>query len=243
PGDLTIDDVQDFIEHSLARDEARVAEIKSAQARTAHLQSLSRWAFVAATAVVAIAAGVVALIQWYNNQRLFLSAFVRDQVAAARGNDTLEDDDPSLAILFALDLLRQKERYGHATEALAYKALQTPQPKAILLTEASFPTATFSPDGRLLLISKGNAFQLWDTDKITPVGKEFIPKGIDARWRTIWSHDAQWLIGSNANKETVLFRPCSVDKLREYFQRCDNDVDFIRTIHVGDGTASWPSVL
>src|SRR5262249_57612075 len=94
-------------------------------------------------------------------------------------------------------------------EALAYKALQQPQPKAILLAEAPFPTATFSPDGRLLLMSKGNAFQLWDTDKITPVGKEFIPKGIDARWRTIWSHDAQWVIGSTTNTQTLLFRPSS----------------------------------
>src|SRR5262249_45575672 len=85
--------------------------------------------------------------------------------------------------------------------------------------------------------------QLWDTDKISPVGKEFNPEGINARWRIIWSHDAQWMIGSNADKETMLFRPCSVDKLREYFQRCDNDADVIRTIHVGDNTASWPSVL
>src|SRR5262249_23254944 len=217
PGDLTIDDVQDFIEHSLAHDEARVTEIKSEQARTARLRRLTRWAFVATTAVVVIAAGVVALIQWYNNQRLFLSAFVRDQLAATRGNEALEDDDPSLAILFALDFLRQKDRYGHATEALAYKALQTTQPKAILLAEAPFPTVAFSPDGRLLLISKGNAFQLWDTDKILPVGKEFKPEGIEARWRTIWSPDAQWMVGSNVNKETALFRPCSVDELRKYF--------------------------
>jgi WD40 repeat protein len=138
---------------------------------------------------------------------------------------------------------RPKERYGHATEALAYKALQTPQPKAILLAEAPFPTATFSPDGRLLLVSNGNAFQLWDTDKISPVGKEFNPKGVYARWRTVWSPDAQWMIGSNANKETVLFRPCSVDELRKYFQKCENNEDVIRTIGEGDNTASWPSVL
>jgi WD40 repeat protein/energy-coupling factor transporter ATP-binding protein EcfA2 len=141
------------------------------------------------------------------------------------------------------DSLLPREVDDRSIEALAYKALQTPQPKAILLAEASFPTATFSPDGRLLLISKGNAFQLWDTDKISPVGKEFNPKGINAKWRTIWSPDAQWMIGSNANRETMLFRPCSVDKLREYFQRCDNDVDVIRTVGERDNTASWPSVL
>jgi WD40 repeat protein len=136
-----------------------------------------------------------------------------------------------------------KEADDRSIEALAYKALQSPQPKAILLAEAPFPTTAFSPDGRLLLTSKGNAFQLWDTDKITPVGKEFIPKAIDARWRTIWSPDAQWMIGSNANRETVLFRPCSVDELREYFHTCEDDVDVQRTIGEGDNTASWPSVL
>src|SRR5262249_46009776 len=130
-----------------------------------------------------------------------------------------------------------------AIEALIYKVLQRPQLKAILSVEAPFPTATFSPDGRLLPVSKGNAFQLWNTDKISPIGKEFVPKGINARWRTIWSPDAQWMIGSNANKETMLFRPCSVNELREYFQTCDDDVDVIKTLGEGDNTASWPSVL
>jgi hypothetical protein len=238
-------------------------------------QRVTNW--VVGLAVAAVFGAIATAIP-VNNIKWEKTALekARYETAAARGNDLLDNEDPHLALLLALEFIRSKgqknvngwaieglaykalefllpkkvydsllptEVDDRSIEALAYKALQTPQPKAILLTEAPFPTATFSPDGRFLLISKGNAFQLWDTDKITPVGEEFIPKDIDARWRTIWSHDAQWLIGSNANKESMLFRPCSVDKLREYFQRCDNDVDFIRTIHVGDDTASWPSVL
>jgi WD40 repeat protein len=238
-------------------------------------QRVTNW--VVGLAVAAVFGAIATAIP-VNNIKWEKTALekARYETAAARGDDLLDDEDPHLALLLALEFLRSKgqknvngwaieglaykalefllpkklydsllprEADDRSIEALAYKALQTPQPKAILLTEAPFPTATFSPDGRLLLISKGNAFQLWDTDKITAVGKEFIPEGMDARWRTIWSHDAQWVIGSNADKETMLFRPCSVDKLREYFQRCDNDVDVIRTVHVGDNTASWPSVL
>src|SRR6516162_1937932 len=214
---------------------------------------------------LAVLFGVVATAIPINNIKWEKNALekAKYETAAARGNDLLDNDDPHLGLLLALEFLRSRgqknvngwaidglayktlefllpktvydsllprEADDRSIEALAYNALQTPQPKAILSSEAPFPTAAFSPDGRLLLISKGNAFQLWDTDKITPVGKEFIPKGIDARWRIMWSPDAQWMIGSNADKETMLFRPCSADKLREYFQRCDNDVDVIRTI-------------
>jgi WD40 repeat protein len=238
-------------------------------------QRVTNWVIGLALAAVF---GVIATAIPVNNIKWEKNALekARYETAAARGNDLLDDDDPHLGLLLALEFLRLKgqknvngwpieglaykalefllpkkvydsllprEADDRSIEALAYKALQTPQPKAILLTEAPFPTATFSPDGRLLLISKENAFQLWDTDKILPVGKEFNPKGINARWRTIWSPDAQWMIGSNANKETMLFRPCSVDKLREYFQTCEDDVDVIRTIGQGDNTASWPSVL
>ena len=76
PGDITIDDIKEFIslssareeaerkqrEAALARDEAQVAEIKAAQtlnaaaqARTARLQRITRWAFAAVGAVILIA--------------------------------------------------------------------------------------------------------------------------------------------------------------------------------------------
>jgi WD40 repeat protein len=260
PGDLAIDDVQDFISHSLVH-----------AARTARARYVRNWALALGVAG-ALGAIVVPIVGDINNkwEKTALEK-ARYETAAARGNDLLDDDDPHLALLLALEFLRskgQKEEEGWAyktvkfllpkksydsllpreaddssIEALAYKALQTPQPTAILWAEAPFPTATFSPDGRLLLVSTGNAFQVWDADKITPLGKEFKPKGIDARWRTIWSPDAQWMIGATVNRNIVLFRPCSVDELRKYFQKCENNEDVIRTVGEGDNTAAWPSVL
>jgi tetratricopeptide (TPR) repeat protein len=75
PGDLTIDDVQEFVtlslareaskqkerEAELARDEARVAEIKASQDRTARLQRINRWAIAIAGAMLLIAAVVIGL--------------------------------------------------------------------------------------------------------------------------------------------------------------------------------------
>jgi len=77
PGDLTIDDIQEFItlssareeterkerEAALARDEARVAEISASQARTARLQRIARWAFAAVGVVILIAGATVGYLQ------------------------------------------------------------------------------------------------------------------------------------------------------------------------------------
>jgi hypothetical protein len=77
PGDLAIADIQEFIalssalqeryrkerEDALARDEARVAEIKAGQERTARLQRIARWAFVAVGAVILIAGATIGYLQ------------------------------------------------------------------------------------------------------------------------------------------------------------------------------------
>jgi WD40 repeat protein/energy-coupling factor transporter ATP-binding protein EcfA2 len=167
----------------------------------------------------------------------------RYETAAARGNDLLTNDDPNLALLLALEFLRQKQIYGYEIEALAYKALQTPRPKAILSAAAQFPTATFSPDGRLLLISKGNAFQVWDVDTITPVGETFKPEGVYAGRRAIWTTTSRWIIGATEDNRTALFAPCSAPELKHYFLECQNtNKDQVREIGAS-GTATWPSTL
>ena len=81
PVTSTTDDIKEFIslssareeaerkerEEALARDEAQVAEIKAAQARTADaqahrsLQRITRWAFAAVAAVILIAGGTVGI--------------------------------------------------------------------------------------------------------------------------------------------------------------------------------------
>jgi tetratricopeptide (TPR) repeat protein len=90
-GDLTIDDIQEFVilssareeterkerEAALARDEAQVAELKAAQARTAAAQArtakwqrITRWAIAAVAAVILIASPTVAYLQLDKGQQL-----------------------------------------------------------------------------------------------------------------------------------------------------------------------------
>jgi len=140
--------------------------------------------------------------------------------------------------------LHLKEVDDSAIEALAYKALQTLRPKAVLSAPAGFPTATFSPDGQLLLISKGNAFQVWKAnDEIELVVREFRPREVSAGRRAVWSADGRWIIGATGNNRTALFAPCSVPALQKYFQACVNkNEDDVRTVGES-GTASWPSTL
>jgi WD40 repeat protein len=138
--------------------------------------------------------------------------------------------------------LHLKEVDDSAIERLAYKALQTPRPKAVLSAQAAFPTATFSPDGQLLLISRGNAFQVWKAiDEIELVVREFRPREVSAGRRAVWS--GQWIVGATGDSHTALFAPCSVPALRKYFQQCANkNEDDVRIIGERD-TASWPSTL
>jgi WD40 repeat protein/energy-coupling factor transporter ATP-binding protein EcfA2 len=198
---------------------------------------------------VAVLVGVACLIPAYVLIKIKIEKTAleraRYETAAARGNDLLNNEDPNLALLLALEFLGQKEVYSSAIEALAYKALQTPRPKAILSAPAGFPTATFSPDGQLLLISRGNAFQVWKATELELVVKEFKPRGVSAGRRALWSADGRWIIGATDDNRTALFAPCSVPvpALRRYFRECVNqNEDEVRII--GEkGITSWPSTL
>jgi len=195
----------------------------------------------------------------------------RYETAAARGIDLINNEDPNLALLLALAFLERREADDHpveafvyktldflgvskilhlrevddrAIEAVAYKALQTPRPRAILAAPAGFPTATFSPDGRLLLISRGNAFQVWKADEIELV-KEFRPRQLSPGRRAVWSADGQWIIGASDDNRTALFAPCSVPvpELRKYFPQCGTQSEDDVRIIGERGTTSWPSTL
>jgi hypothetical protein len=212
---------------------------KSAKAATA--AKWRRWALAAG-----IAAMVAAIPPVLMRQKIEKEALEKDRydVAAARGNELLYED-PNLALLLALAFLPSQEGYAYSIEALAYKVLQTPRPKAVLSAPAGLPTATFSPDGQLLLISKGNAFQVWKVNKLELVVQELRPQGVSAGRRAVWSADGRWIIGATDDNRTALFAPCSVPvpALRKYFQQCvNNDEDEVWTI--GEkGTTSWPSTL
>jgi WD40 repeat protein/energy-coupling factor transporter ATP-binding protein EcfA2 len=235
PGDLTTDDVQDFIEHSLAHEESKQRE-RERQERRRRRRRIGL--AVALAAALLIFVTPVMLIRREKTQL----ERARYETAAARGHELLYNEDPNHALLFALEFL-PNEISGHAIEALVYEALQTPRPKAILSAVAQFPTATFSPDGRLLLIANENAFQVWDTDTITRVVDGYKPQAVYVGQRAVWSHDGRWIIGATDDARTVLFAPCSVPALREYFRECVNqNEDEVRII--GEkGTGTWPSTL
>ena len=219
----------------------RAEEEARRQRERADLTVKRRRTFVAITVVTLIAAGAIAMIGWNIYQQRVGSQVATLRTEAARANDFLVREDPNLALLLALEFL-PKEVHGHAFEALVYKALQTPRPKAILSAPAAFPTATFSPDGRLLLISRGNAFQVWKVNELELV-KEFRPREVTAGRRAVWSADGRWIIGATDDNRTALFAPCSVPALREYFRECvSQNEDEVRIIGES-GTASWPSTL
>jgi hypothetical protein len=54
----------------LERDKAQVAEIKAAQARTARMQQITRWAFAAVAAVILFGGGIVGWLQVDKAQKL-----------------------------------------------------------------------------------------------------------------------------------------------------------------------------
>jgi len=115
PGDIGTDDIKEFIwlssareeaerkerEEALARDEARVAEIQeaqlrtaTAQARTARLQRIARWAIPAHVAGILIVVGIIAWLQWDKGQQLATQEIAltesRNQLEQARANVAAE---------------------------------------------------------------------------------------------------------------------------------------------------------
>src|SRR5262252_590704 len=86
----------------LERDKAQVAEIKAAQARTARLNRITRWAFAAVGAVIVIAGGIVGWLQWDKARQL-----ARQEAALAESRQQLDHAQANiLAELSAAKLSR-----------------------------------------------------------------------------------------------------------------------------------------
>src|SRR5262249_60634352 len=85
PGDITTDDIKEFISLSSAREETERKEREEALerdkaqvARIARSQRITRWAFAAVAAVVLIAGGIVA---WWQADKARLQADKAEQLA------------------------------------------------------------------------------------------------------------------------------------------------------------------
>jgi hypothetical protein len=175
-------------EEALARDEARVAEIKAGQERTTRLERITRWASAAVGAVILIAGATIGYLQFTKarelttqEQRLATQAeqLAAQQIALTHGQANL------LAELSATKLLGGEfdsalGLASHGTRidlALPSDAVKTSPAAAALATAVSAAnwrsalgghdniawSAAFSPDGsRIVTAPNDKTARIWD---------------------------------------------------------------------------------
>jgi WD40 repeat protein len=258
----------DLAEKSTTLDQVDLADEYLGESQRLHqARSVRRKIKIAALALIILATALAIPAARFKVEKLRVETLqkAKYETAADRGAEVLHNEDPNdpnFALLLALAWLQEAKRvpavgwfdtllgrgvpavYVPALEALAYEALQAPRPSLILSSDAPFPTATFSPDGRLLLTTRASKFQVWDITAFKHVTEFTPPALVGFGRRTVWSHNAQWIIGATDDgARSVLFAPCSVDALRQYFARCENNTtDIVKLIGRNDDS-SWPSAL
>jgi WD40 repeat protein len=184
PGDLTIDDIQEFIalssareeserkerEDALARDEARVAQIKASQERTARLQRTARWTLAATAIAVVVGLAAVLWQQWINlTQKLELDQARLHLLAEVAATEQLRNKWESALRLAAhgvrLDLAlgQQASKGSRAVAALAALVSQTGWRLMLSGHDNLVASAAFSPDGsRIVSASFDSTARVWD---------------------------------------------------------------------------------
>jgi WD40 repeat protein len=202
PGDITVDDLQEFIslssgreqaarrqrEQALARDEARIAEIKTGQARTARLQRNARWAIIAVGAVLLVAAVIVGIQQADKARQLAAAAAQTADLKESLDRRQIELGHASANILAELagtrllrgqfdSALRLSARGTRIDLALPSDAISASRAAAELAGavyqsnwrfvlgghDASVSSAAFSPDGtRVVTASFDRNARVWN---------------------------------------------------------------------------------
>ena len=191
PGDITTDDIRKFIslssareqterkerEDALARDEARVAEIKAGQERTARAQRITRWAFAAVGGVILIAGATVGLLQWDKARQL---ARQEAKLSAEQGSNAALQDS----------LNRRQVELDHA--------------RANILAELSGTKLLRGEfDSALRLASRGTRVDLAlpsDAVKVSAAAAALAAAVSQAQWQSILS-------GHNAPVTSAAFSP------------------------------------
>src|SRR5262245_48810044 len=159
----------------LEREKAQVAEIKAAQARTARLNRITRWAFAAVGAVIVIAGGIVGWLQWDKARQL-----ARQELALAHAQANLLGELSGVKLLrgefdSALRLASSGTRIDfdlgsptgpiRASTAAAALAAAVSQAnwRFALRHEGAVKSATFSPDGgRIVTRSDDKTARIFD---------------------------------------------------------------------------------
>jgi hypothetical protein len=172
----------------LEREKAQLAEIKGAQARTARMQRITRWAFAAVAAVILIAGGIVGWLQADEAQKLAAlnESLNRRQVALdhAQANILAELSAAKLSrreFDSALRLALRGTRIDLALPSDAVKASSAAAALAAGVAEANWrfvlvghtdlvTSAAFRPDGsRIVTASWDKTARIWDAATATEI--------------------------------------------------------------------------
>jgi Tol biopolymer transport system component len=217
PGDVTIDDVQELItlsslreeharkqrEAALARDEARVTQIKAGQERTARLQRITRWAFAAVGAVILIAGATVAYLQWDKGQQL-----ATKQEALAESERQLEKA--------RADVSAEQASNSELQNSLNKRQLDLDHAQANLLGELSgVKRLAGELDSALRLASSGVRIDLAlppDAVKASPAAVALAAALSQANWRRVLADHDQSLSSADFSPDGKRIVTASGDK-------------------------------
>src|SRR6516162_3689917 len=226
----------------LERDKAQVAVIKAAQARTARLQWITRWAFAAVAAVILIAGATVGYLQWDKARQL-----ARQEVALAESRQQLDHAQANiLAELSAAKLsrgeiesaLRLASRGTRIDLALPTDAVKASWAAAALAAgvsqtkwhfvldghDGSVTSAAFSPDGsRIVTASLDNTARTWDAASAKEIA---VLRGHDGTvWSAAFSPDGSRIVTASADKTARIWDAASAKEiaiLRGHDDRVDS---------------------
>jgi hypothetical protein len=172
----------------LERDKAQLAEIKAAQARTARLQRITRWAVAAVGAAILVGGGIVGWLQWDKAQQLATKEVAnvelkntldrrqldldhaRANILAELSGTKLLRAEPDSALRLAahgtrIDLALPPDAANASSAAAAFAAAVSQANWRLGLGghESYVYSAAFSPDGsRIVTASSDKTARIWD---------------------------------------------------------------------------------
>src|SRR5262245_11545131 len=158
----------------LEREKAQVAEIKAAQARTARLQRITRWAVAAVGAVILIAGATVGYLQWDKARQL-----ARQEAALAESRQQLDEARANVSAEQASNAALQ--------ESLNRRQVELARAQANILAELSAAKLSRSDfDSALRLASRGTRIDLalpTDKTRASPAAAALAAAVSQANWR------------------------------------------------------------
>src|SRR6516162_16684 len=193
----------------LERDKAQVAEIKAAQARTARLQRITRWAFAAVAAVILVAGGIVA---WWQADKARLQADKAEQLA--RQEVALAHAQAN--ILAELSAVKLSQSYFDSALRLASRGtridLALPADKTRASPAAAALAAAFSPDGSRIVTASGDkTARIWDAASAKEIA---VLRGHnDAVWSAAFSPDGSRIVTASGDKTARIWDAASAKEI------------------------------